>query len=544
MKSIFALIFLVTCLTMAGCSNRTSSEVAQTLSDDAPSLEKNDPPLEMPLENGVFVGDVDHEIPAGNLERLMPTNAERGFGFGAPSGTQISQEAMNLTIFHTPLKTRQLQITFYRGIAVNAEAWGSDVNDSNVAWLPEHSVKFRARYDEDNPEFAQIEFREPLTLGFYVLHDDSLMRAEHKEDVTAYYPFVVTDKSQKPPWNADADACFKAFYDVMGSDLPLKTPQKIDRTSVVGCALKQRLAWKADSANDETCEKMRLRAIYLARLFDADNLDTQLLLRKYAKPLGKNLSDELWRIEQLDQIQRLDRIHAKLTAHEPIEPELLSSLHAYYQPQIVESDDERLKEPLMTLSWIPFVTLAATENRLQTLLDKTIHQTPWELELIEILGAMVFREILDIAQKNKTYVPWLKQVETRAPSSFRELATSLSFRRTPLTPVFGPYLFENVPEDEISAWRATLMVQAEEARDCFPQPYRGESAFFVLEQPLTKTSMVSQNFGVLHDPEDKHRSRPAIDPAIVQCVLKSFANVPSLPSLEREQKAFIAISVK
>ena len=532
-------IFILCFAALSACNFKKSEESPAPQPAPAPAPKVA---FMEPAHPGVYYGDASIEIAAGQASELMPTNADRGFGFGRPAGTVLAPGEDQIAISLPGMETRQLQVTRYTGVAVNSVAWGSDVDDSNVAWLPNGAVPTRVRVDGTQTGVAVLEFSAPLEPGFYVLHDESMLRAGDRDDVTFFYPFAVSSIDGKLPWRDKADQCFRGYHAELGASLPMKTPKGIDRRDVADCALAQRIAWKAAKDDAKDAANLQLRTVYLARLFDADNLDTVALVNRHADANGAGLAEELWRIARFDRIRRLDRLYAQSTAGEALSADTVAALQASYRNGIESSDDPRLREPIGTLGWVPFAHLEMDEPLLQQILADAVENRPWERSLIVALGAIEYRALIMLTRVNMEIAAWFKDVEAAAPAVFRDGARDLSFRNRPADVAFGPYRFAGVPSGEESAWKATLKTREGDAAKCFRGKH-GEGALLILEQPLTRTSLAVEPTGILRDPYDARRSRPSIDPADVSCVLHAYAKIPALLTLDTTQKAYIAIAV-
>lgn len=524
------LFLCLLCILIIGCSPKADLNQSSLENDDS-SKEIIDAPFERPNDNGIFVQINENfiEIEPGKVSSLMPTNAKRGFGFGMPIGSILNEDVNIITIYNPNINASQLQITLFKGVAVNADNWFSDVDDSNTAWIPAEHVKSKVQIINKLDGFAQLKLQNPLPPGFYVLHDNSLMKSRNADEVSFYYPFIVTNSNKKDPWIDDADTCFKDIFKKYQDHVKLDDNKQHVLNDVKKCAAKQRVAWKNHS-HDDSDNEYKLRLIYLSRLIDAFSDDVHRAILDNMDENGTDTTQLLWKIEQYDQMQRLNLL-AQNKGDESI-------LHAVIQYYHIDSRETSLK----TLLWLPFLWLENNDPQLDIYFNDIRLDNNWEHTLVELLGAVQYKQLFSEARKHKSLAPWFKKIDAEIGKVFKQKSVSLSFRHEKAKTVIGPIAFTGVPDADISTWRATLKSFDKDVRKCADVKFNG-SYTLILEQPLTGDIYGKASRGVMHDPVASIRKGVVPPPDVIDCILDVYTRIPASAAIDVNQKASIAISV-
>ncbi len=513
------------CALIAGCSSKPNTDEPATKS--AESANENSIDIEKPATTGVFVRDKGTEIKSGELALLMPTNAKRGFGFGQPTGNLLAQDVQQLTILDKSLSASQLQITMFKGVAVNSDSWFTDVDDSNTAWLPAESIPSKVRVINDKDGFAVIDIPNALPPGFYVLHDNSLMKASDAKDVSAYYPFIVTKSKKADPWTDEANACFKDILEKYQDHLSLRETDQHGLGDVKKCATKQRIAWKLQSNHDAD---YKLRLIYLSRIIDAFSDEIHSAVLANMNENGSETAQLLWKIEQYDQLQRLN-----LLVQNKGNPDIVHAVLRYYHNDTRETS-------VKTLHWIPFLWLENDDPELEAYFNDIRLERDWEQSLVKLLGAIQYKQLFTEAGRHKALAPWFKQIDGDIGKVFKDKSVSLSFRREKARIAIGPVALTGVPSADVSTWRATLKTFEKDVRACVATKFNG-SYTLILEQPLTGDIYGHASRGVMHDPVASIRNGIVPPPKILDCILDVYTKLPASSAIDVNQKASIAISI-
>ena len=293
-------------------------------------------------------------IKTGRKNLLLATNAERGFGFAFPTGTVIPGNVRDFTLKLDGVRPEFLQITQYRGVAAPTPHPLDPPDDTNTAWIPTRAIPIDVQEYED---FIDIHLEAPLQPGFYVLHDDSLMRARHNEDVTFYHPFRVMASGSVSPWDVDSERCFADLVPRLSGG---KALSREVRERLQACATAQRLSWKLHL--DDRTDHSAMRMLYLARFLAPDDAVVQRQLNAATTKPQNEIELEIYRVAQEDQIERLDAIYAQLQGGgEPDEATMRAAVR-FIRP---ESQDVGLR----SLLWIPFWRVAPGPEALGRLFD-------------------------------------------------------------------------------------------------------------------------------------------------------------------------------
>lgn len=635
---------LICCSFIAlGCSPSTDKQTSDT---SAPAIQEETAPSSPyipPPQEGVFV-KLESETHApeflalseGHSDLLMPTNAERGFGFKVPVGTHLTSDNQKFAIRSGKLNLNMLQMTAFKGIAVPITPWSAAVSDENVAWLPTKVIPTNVKVITEEYGLAEITTEMPLPPGFYVIHDDSMIRAEQAENVSAFYPFVVTEKKDDiNVWVTQADTCFAEIFGTFGIDICRNPPREYNKTQIMQCAMQQRIAFKsydmalterpqsraeilaAEKAEKEAAkatktkkgkkkskklpakplapiqlkpaEEYLVRAAYLERLAYPDNLDNhQTILNMINNPKCQTAND-LWIIEQHDHLLRLIKLYEMESENDVIPQDLIQAILDYYMPQppkpadFMEHDPEQnahdsdqdshtqavakpddpekaamLQEPaakqskapferphftpIEALAWVPFCNLESDDPTLYAFYEAILFSNDWTTRLIELLGAIHYRRLMDTAQKTRRLSEWFKLADADVPEIFRSRAKLMSFRPEQTELAMGPYIFTAIPPNQITPWRATFASQYNAVKTCLEKG-QDQPGIFILEQPLNNSIQKQKISGILRDPIDTMRPQPALHPSAADCILRNFNHLPTAPALKPNQHVKIAIAV-
>ena len=551
------ILLIIACLTvfLTACSQMGKKDQKAAENQEVQNLEQTEKGSQfgMPSQNGVFMvknGSLN-EIAAGDAAHLMPTNAERGFGFEQPLGIMEMSGISDFSILSSSLDVSQLQITAFTGIAVSTDHWFDAVSNTNVAWISDHAPQMHLRVIDEKSGFAEIHLDSPLEPGFYVLHDDSFLRARQSDDVSAYYPFVVTDSDNVSVWQSDADKCFGQLFDKYTDVLTIGDANELDIKQLKKCVNAQRIAWKYIQNDEARANEQRKRTVYLSRLLDSSDMTTHQAMMREMDSEGDEISLSLWKIEQYDLMQKLSRLYELSTSGGDLPPLLLNSVLESYEPALSEKkaadieglDSGSSNESLSALLWLPFVYLSDDDPTREAYFEAVINSEPIESSQIEIAGAIQYQRLFTFVQKNKKLASWLKQIDATIPAAFRTRASTLSFRKEFAKVIIGPFNFQGVVPVEYSSWKATFRTMEKSVRACIPADYHGQNMTLILEQPLNGATPGRDLRGVLRDPVASQRKVPVISPEMVNCMLNVFAKIPSEPALDTTQKAIVAVTV-
>lgn len=464
-------------------------------------------------------------IKTGRKNLLLATNAERGFGFAFPTGTVIPGNVRDFTLKLDGVRPEFLQITQYRGVAAPTPHPLDPPDDTNTAWIPTRAIPIDVQEYED---FIDIHLEAPLQPGFYVLHDDSLMRARHNEDVTFYHPFRVMASGSVSPWDVDSERCFADLVPRLSGG---KALSREVRERLQACATAQRLSWKLHL--DDRTDHSAMRMLYLARFLAPDDAVVQRQLNAATTKPQNEIELEIYRVAQEDQIERLDAIYAQLQGGgEPDEATMRAAVR-FIRP---ESQDVGLR----SLLWIPFWRVAPGDEALGRLFDAVVEGRDWRAELVEWLGALQVRDLTETVQSNRKLSEWYKEYAPQIPKRFVHRANALVPREPSGRVAVGPARFEGVSDAEIPSWNAALSHLREAVLACAREAQLPRGATFVLDLPLNGPQLQGVTRGVIKDPVDTERVVPAITPAAVACILAT--KFPSIPSLETTQRVKVALT--
>ena len=529
------------CLAMmlAACSSGKRDQDAEKKGGDSAEVVVQDevkPTHDLPPGEGAFVRNGNKFMPIESGERafLLPTNAERGFGFGFPAGTVVPKNTREFTIQSSQMHPDMLQITRYQGVAAQTDSWLDDVSHANVAWLADEHVPARIEVLQRSSGTVDIHLEDDLEPGFYVIHDDMMMRGRRHEDVSVYYPFVVNN-GKTDLWSHQAESCFKALLDEYGVLMPLSAPEDIK--AVMRCAQIQRISWKAARDDEAKIRTSKLRLIWLSRLAFPDNPEIATMLRLQMSENGEDLAHDLWQIAQSDNLQMLNQLYNEALEKKPFTP---FYLHQIVADNMGSSDVSSIS----ALMWMVFSTAKAADNpQIQALFRKMVEDDDYQSDLIALIGGIYWRKMMDLASSQRGSSSFVQKLKTNVNERFVSFASSIQGNKTRDTVYLGPLIFEGVPDEEISAWKATLMDKKRDVEKCITSNSMQDSATLILTQPLNGSIIGSEKPGTLRDPIDSQRSRPVISAESVSCILKIFSALPFNPSLDDDQSIRMAITI-
>ena len=515
----------------AGCSGKSPGAVSG-YSPETEQTEENRVVVDhvLPVEYGAFVrhGNSFERIESGDPGLLMATNADRGFGFGLPTGTVLNGEVQDITLTGTPLKDTVLQITEFKGIASVVDRPTQEVDDSNIAWIPVARHPVEVQVIDKKSGIVDIHVKEPLKPGFYVLHDETMIRSRHAKDVTAYYPFVVLDKSGKRPWIKDAEECFKQHLETAGMVPSLDAPSETVKDYLEKCLTAQRIAWKTEAA--AATQTYQHRIMLLRRILYPGYADAQRDLKREMNPEASDLTLNFWEVTHSDHLQRLITLSKQAKAEEPLDVSMVEMVVQYYL------DQRGIGQPLNALLWYPFSRIDSESEVLGKLFDSIISEQAVTAQLLSLLGAIEYRDIQQTVNQSHPLAVWFKSLSERVPAEWRKMASSLKLNDLRSSLFIGPFHFENIPESEWSSWRATVKSKQGRIEACLQEKSVLESAMMILDQPLHQTAPGLNAVGILKDPIGNLRSLPVMSPETVNCILKVLQTLPGEPALESDKR--------
>ena len=374
--------------------------------------------------------------------------------------------------------------------------------------------------------------------------------ARQTTEVSAYYPLIVS-KDKQSPWISEADACFVPAQALVEKNALMEPLANADRASLSHCVQLQRLAFKAaDAADDETLAKQcLLRLIYLAALLDGPSRETHLQILQNRANSGSGMQAALF---QLEEELNIARIITLFHQNGKLVPEDIQFVLDHYRPvaQLKEAVSEynygaKAREPIGALQWmlLAYLEKADDPSVLETARDLILDGKIWESWLVERIGAIAYTAFQKRAQKDQTAAERLETLDRVIPQSFKILAEQMHLKPKPAPVTLGPYRFTGVPDEEISAWKATLEGKKTQIATCLTPRDTFENAFFIVKQPLNGTSFGRERMGTIIDPIQEFRMRQPLTPAEIQCILKVFAKLPSMPALDGTQSVEFGLTI-
>lgn len=540
--NLYPIAFLGLGLLLMGCTSHNREESSDAKED--PNREKASslhavhiPPI--PSQGVYWLNQEKPEpLTTGSSTNLLPTNAERGFGFSIPVGPRLSGPLESWIANTSTLKIDQIQLTQYRGVAASVPYPYTAVDDSNTAWLAEKNIPISSICDKNTCLF---QTQTPLSPGFYILHDDSLFRAVHAKDVSAYYPFIVTHEG-RDPWITQAKSCFDEISVALRNRTNSKSNKK-DSSAVSdtapnalqACIDSLRLARKL-SPNDDNAYALKL--LYLARALMPKNDNVRRELLRQGAPEARGLACEIWQTAKIDWLDNLTQYLALLRRN-PNDSKIAELEHAIVISALADADDATPFEALLS---IPFLRLSPNEPKLAELLEAILQNTDWKIPLAELLGAIAYHDISRYAQNDKSFAASLKSLQTRFPNTFKTHANSLDFRPEENEVAVGPIKFTGIPNGELPLWRATLQGYSSAIRTCTSTHEPSQNALFILELALNGSPLTPSPRIVVRAPNAKRLAPPVISHELVACLVSAFADIPLTPTLETTQRAYIALA--
>ena len=530
-------IILSAILLLTACSSKNAkTDAAEKLESLAASVAETPKPAHaMPPQNGAFMrdGDTFRQIAAGDVKALMPTNADRGFGFSFPEGQYISSETREFTVQSAKLHPELVQITAFRGITANTPRWSDEVSDENVAWLAAAVVPAKTEVIQRQNGTVDIHLDAPLEPGFYVIHDDTLIRGRQTEDVTEFYPFVVMS-GKHDVWAQAANTCIQALTDKYGTQLPLTPPDDALMRKLQKCAQNQRLAIKSVRDNEKRIQTFQRHLAWMERLAFPQSVEASADIRRLMDKDGSDFSNSLWQTVQSDDLAMLKAIYEASKNGETPDSAFVRQILA---------DDMATHETfsISALSWLVFASIDT--QHAQPLFDLMAKGGDYQSDLIAWIGAIHWRRLTTLANRDKSVSAFVQKLKSSIHPQFVSLASSISLIDSKDKVKLGPFRFENVPNNEISAWQATLLAKKKAVESCIKPDSVRDNVTLILTQPLTSSGFGPQKSGTLRDPIDTLRSVPVIAPEAVSCILKQFSQLPANPSLDDDQSVQLAVTI-
>ena len=532
----FSLIFSFCSLCLIGCS-----QPKQNAPEPQPETEQETvevPDHAIPAQNGVFVRHQDEfqPIPDGKKDKLVPTNAERGFGFALPLGQNIDN-IQDLTIQSTSLNPEMLQITEFTGVASDVSDSLQEVGDDSVAWLPDKTHTVTPKIWDKTKGLMDLHLDSPLKPGFYVLHDETLFRARQNSEVTAYYPFVIMDaKSKNMPWTLFATECFDDILKKNGPVPSLDNPSEKLSNAVQECIQKQRIAWKTVSS--EATRIYPQRILLLRRFVQPGSSLIQERMIAEQNPEGTDLEILIWQTTHADHLMQLKNLRQKILSGQKPSTTTTNPVIQYY---LGKSGENQLLE---SLTWMPFAQIDSSDSHLEELFDLILQNQPYDEQLIDLIAALEYRKIQATVNQTHKHADWFKKFTTGMPKNWVEISSQIKVNANAQNLIFGPFVFENIDPSEQSAWISTIKSKYRDVRACIQPKSLLESTLFVMDQPLNHSGGIgADNSGVLRDPIAETRSIPVILPEAVHCITRVFESLPGEPSLEANKRVKFGITI-
>ncbi len=543
MKTIFQCCLpILACLTVA-CHDQTESVSTET----EPVVEENvTPQWAKPDRPGVYLNynQTFVELFRGNLDDLQTTNADRGFGFLTPVGQRYAGDNQVWTVWNRRLNPNTLQITRMDGAVILSDDWVEDVSNENVAWLPAYSVPLEIRQVSKNDPIVHLTATEPLTPGFYVLHDDSFVRARHKNEVAAYYPFLITDdNSVEMLWQRAAENCFTRLFEKYDSQFN----GKVDKIGELkACAeqnvLSQRLS--RDESKRALFQNQRLFLASNARV-SFNTIETKIFDKQDLQ--GDALERWFWKRAKFSILMRLQSLHDRLVANAesgantPYQ-DYLPSLYRYYL-----ATENPTQQGLEGLFWIPFSALSPDDAQLKALFSALTTNEDWRPRLTTLLGAVEWRKIASAVENNPEFEPWFKAMSPDVVAAFKDIAAKIALRDEPATLTIGPFEVSQLPpEDQLSVvQKVTKRAKALESCARGLERRLGKRNATLIFEFNFDTSLGAHTTTRLIDPfaETRRVSTPVVDAEFTQCVRQNLTEITVTPSLTPVLHASFALTI-
>lgn len=477
-------------------------------------------------------------LDAGKNEDLQVTNADRGFGFLQPVGTVISEPGKIWTIWSKMMNLRNMQITRYDGKVILQENWIDDPGMANIAWLPSFTLPANKNEKEIEDAIVQVEIEKTLRPGFYILHDDSFLMGQQREDVTAYYPFIISAETKKEQaWLNLADGCFKKIFTQYEN--VFQSGVQNNYKALRACAEKQHLAIKMAKTN-EIKQKLRKQLLFLSSLANPSMTEVKNMLFEQMDAKGDELSLWFWKKTHSDALDKLTKVASCLKRGVDY-ADLLPGLYSYYLGTLMP--------PVLDLEafiWIPFTYLDKNSDVVKLLFASITEKTDdWKLLLIQILGAIEIRHLQNVAQTTPELKDWIAQLMQNNARYFSELLEDLRVLDKPLTVAIGPFEFQGLtPEEEALVEQKSMTHEKQfiSCYHCFERRIGKRATAFMLEILLDKQIMGRDLTATMKDPFEVHRRIPAVDAEFIQCARHVLSDIALRPSLDPNKSVTMMVA--
>lgn len=531
-----------------GCSSEQPAESSvapeQKETSESQNKEETQKPIVRPPNQGVyFVRELSGEhvrLDAGKTTDLQVTNADRGFGFTQPVGTVISDEANLWTIWSRTLNLRNIQITRYDGTVILPENWIDEPSNVNIAWLPSLTLPSIKNNRELEDSIMQLQLEKSLRPGFYILHDDSFLRARLKDEVTAYYPFIIAnDGNKEHVWQNAADACFKRIftqYENAYQQSGVQSNYKVLRN----CAERQHLAIKLTKQNDVK-QRLKKQLLFLSSLANPSMTEVKNMLYEQMAPKGDNLTVWFWKKSHAEALERLSKVVSCLRRGVAYE-DLLPGLYSYYLGTLMP--------PVLDLEafvWIPFTYLDPKSDLVKRLFNLIMEDNDdWKLLLVQLLGAIELDRLSKSSRAESSLKAWVDAMIQENERYFSDLGEEIKVLDKPQTIAIGPFAFQNLDDEEQETVERKARSHESQLNSCYRNYERrvGKRATsFVLEVPLDNQLMGRPLLVVMKDPFEEHRRLPAVDSEFIQCVRHVYSDLALSPTLNPEKSVRFMISM-
>ncbi len=371
-----------------------------------------------------------YPIHPGRMEQLYETNAKRGFAFRQPFGKSIiwdldvnedhesekvylpkqgdkpvaalpkvSEREHDDHVFYvirSPLELATLQLTHFRGRAVLSRPWSQEIKPGYCAWIADETVPLDLKMLSSNT--AVLKPRRKLAAGFYIIHDRQLFMGKKVEEVTAYYPLIITDKSRENPWIQQAQACIDALLDI--PDCQLAEPSKLSPNQLADireCAVFQHLMRQNSKLDPTQKELINKRLMLLEFLNTGLNEANFVFIRRLANTRGHQLERWLWFAFENHTIQML-------VAQMEGKP-FNDLLATYYLKQRSKMSNASWQD----LTWVIFDS--GNTQRKQNAFEQILEGKYPRRQLYEALIERAYLQLRTFAQHNQRYEQAAQRVE-------------------------------------------------------------------------------------------------------------------------------------
>lgn len=536
--------FCVAALASISCSSETShiQAASETPDNEGENYKKEyQPPIVRPPNMGIYYtthkSDEPLRLEAGSTTDLQVTNADRGFGFTQPVGKIITDTLKTLTVWSRAMNLRNIQITRYDGAAILSENWLDEPSVENIAWIPSVSLPVVKNETEIEDAIIQVELEKPLRPGFYILHDDSFLRARQKNEVTAYYPFIVSgENNTRHVWTTSAESCFKRIFAQYEQALPEGQSQY---KALRGCAERHHLALKLTTEN-EAKQKFQKQLLFLSSLANPAMTEVRNRLYEQMAPKGDALTIWFWKKSHADALERLKKIASCLRRGMAYD-EILPGLYSYYLGTLMPPVTD-----LEAFIWIPFTYLEPDSDLLKRLYHSILAgNEDWKLLLVQILGAIEVTRLLKTDTPETSLKTWIASMTQDGMRDFAEIHEEIRLLEKPQTIAVGPFSYHGLTEEEQTEIEQKARQYDSQLTECyhnFERRIGKRASSFILEIALDN-QVIGRNLPVVFkDPFEAHRRLPATDQAFVQCARRVLSDLALRPSLNPDKSVQIMIS--